>query len=163
MAICRIQFNLFPCKIFFVWTTKDSTSPAHFVSWLGSAGHEGPYKTCKPLQDQQDSRWILSIIKKEDIFLIIVFNQFYRDSKNIFFLLLTDRPSQLEMPKSEVLKFINAHYDPMILKPNFQYFAEREVRKKIVTFNGPGPLGLADPPPTPPLNGPFYLKIWVLI
>ena len=51
------------------------------------------------------------------------------------------------MPKSEVLKFINAHYDPMILKPIFKYFAEREVRKKIVTFNGPGPLGLADPPP----------------
>ena len=44
------------------------------------------------------------------------------------------------MPKSEVLKFINAHYDPMILKPIFKYFAEREVRKKIVTFNGPGPL-----------------------
>ena len=31
----------------------------------------------------------------------------------------------------------------MILKPIFEYFGEREVRKKIVTFNGPGPLGLA--------------------
>ena len=157
MAICRIQFNLFPCKIFFVWTTKDSTSPAHFVSWLGSAGHEGPYKTCKPLQDQQDSRWILSIIKKEDIFLIIVLNQFYRDSKNIFFLLLTDRPSQLEMPKSEVLKFINAQW---FWSRSLSILRKGRLEKKIVTFNGPGPLGLADPPP---LNGPFYLKIWVLI
>ena len=72
MAICRIHFNFFPCKIFFVCTTKRSTIPAQFVSWLGSAGHEGPYKICKPLQDQQDSRWILIIIKKDDIFLLIV-------------------------------------------------------------------------------------------
>ena len=45
-----------------------SRSVCQLTGHLGSAGHEGPYKTCKPLQDQQDSRWILSIIKKKIFF-----------------------------------------------------------------------------------------------
>ena len=88
-----------------------------------------------------------SLSSKKTIFFCLLYKINFTEIQKIFsFYCLQADPANW---KCQHLKFINVHYDPMILKSILECFGEREVRKKLSLLMDWVHKALQAPPPPP--------------